>query len=277
METADYKSALNFAKTHYENFPVVSFLIPEDLRKHVAIIYWFARTADDIADEGNLSAEERLKKLNDFEQNFYKTLRGEYESDYEKALHQTIIEKELSPEHFTDLIKAFKQDVSKTEYENYQEVLDYCRYSANPVGSLILEIHGIKNDDAYIYSDRICTALQITNFLQDVKPDFEKGRIYLPKDELVRAGITRIMFEENEINLKFKRLIEYNINRTKLLFDEGRNLLKFLEGRLKYEIKWTILGGEEILRKIRENDYNIFKRPKLTKADFVKLLLKSLK
>jgi len=277
METADYKSALNFAKTHYENFPVVSFLIPEDLRKHVAIIYWFARTADDIADEGNLSAEERLKKLNDFEQNFYKTLRGEYESDYEKALHQTIIEKELSPEHFTDLIKAFKQDVSKTEYENYQEVLDYCRYSANPVGSLILEIHGIKNDDAYIYSDRICTALQITNFLQDVKPDFEKGRIYLPKDELVRAGITRIMFEENEINLKFKRLIEYNINRTKLLFDEGRNLLKFLEGRLKYEIKWTILGGEEILRKIRENDYNISKRPKLTKADFVKLLLKSLK
>lgn len=277
MESEAYKSALHFAKTHYENFPVVSFLIPEALKKHAAIIYWFARTADDIADEGNLSSEERLNKLNLFEEDFKKALKGEYKSDYERALHQTITEKELSTEHFSDLIKAFRQDVTKTEYENYQEVLDYCRYSANPVGSLILELHGIRNDDAYIYSDRICTALQITNFLQDVKTDFEKGRIYLPKDELARAGITKSMFGGNEINLNFKRLIEFNINRTQLLFDEGRKLLKFLKGRLKYEIKWTILGGEEILKKIRENDYNVFKRPELTKADFMKLLIKSLK
>lgn len=277
MKSEAYKAALDFAKTHYENFPVVSFLIPEHLRKHVAIIYWFARTADDIADEGNLSAEERLNKLNEFEDDFKKGLQGEYSSDFQKVLHQTITEKGLNTEHFSDLIRAFKQDVTKKEYENYQEVLDYCRYSANPVGSLILELHGVRNDDAYIYSDRICTALQITNFLQDVKPDFEKGRIYLPKDELMRAGIQRIMFEENEINLNFKRLIEYNVNRTQLLFDEGRNLLKFLKGRLKYEIKWTILGGEAILRKIRENDYNVFRRPKLKKADFIKLLILSLK
>ena len=275
MDNEAYTSALNFARAHYENFPVVSFLIPENLRKHVAIIYWFARTADDIADEGNLSVEERLGKLDEFEDNFKKALAGQYKSDFEKALHQTIEKKELDTVHFTNLLKAFRQDVTKTEYANYQEVLDYCCNSANPVGSLILELHGVREGDANIYSDKICTALQITNFLQDVKKDFEKGRIYLPKDELMRAGITRLMFEGNEINLKFKRLIEYNVNRTQLLFDEGRKLLKFLKGRLKYEITWTILGGEAILRKIRRNDYNVFLRPQLTKTDFIRLLIKT--
>ena len=211
----------------------------------------------------------------EFENNFKKALKGEYKSEFEMALHQTIKEKELDPEHFTDLLKAFRQDVTKTEYANYQEVLDYCCNSANPVGSLILELHSVKEGDANIYSDKICTALQITNFLQDVKPDFEKGRIYLPKDELKRAGITRLMFEESEINLNFKRLIEYNVHRTQLLFDEGRNLLKFLKGRLQYEIKWTILGGEMILQKIRRNDYNVFIRPYLTKTDFIRLLIKT--
>ena len=275
METEAYKSALTFAKTHYENFPVVSFLIPEHLRKHVAIVYWFARTADDIADEGNFTAEERIAKLNEFEENFHKALKGEYQSVFQEALHTTITERKLSPEHFTDLLKAFRQDITKTEYENYQEVLDYCRKSANPVGSLILELHGIRNEEAYIYSDRICTALQITNFLQDVNTDFKKGRIYIPRDEMARAGVTRIMFEDNEINRNFKRLIEFNVDRTQLLFDEGRNLLKFLKGRLKYEIKWTILGGEAILSKIRRNDYNVFIRPGLKKTDFLALLLKS--
>ena len=244
METEAYKSALIFAKTHYENFPVVSFLIPEYLRKHVAIIYWFARTADDIADEGDFPVQERLEKLNEFEENFNKALKGEYQSVFLEALHSTIIERKLSPEHFTDLLKAFRQDITKTGYENYQEVLDYCRNSANPVGCLILQLHGIRNEEAYIYSDRICTALQITNFLQDVKTDFKKGRIYIPGDEMARAGVTRNMFEDNEINRNFKRLIEFNIDRTQLLFDEGRKLLNFLKGRLKYEIKWTILGGE---------------------------------
>ncbi len=275
MDNEAYTSALNFARAHYENFPVVSFLIPENLRKHVAIIYWFARTADDIADEGNLSVEERLKKLDEFEDNFKKSLAGQYKSDFEKALHQTVEEKELDTAHFINLLKAFRQDVTKTEYANYQEVLDYCCNSANPVGSLILELHGVREGDANIYSDKICTALQITNFLQDVKKDFEKGRIYLPKDELMRAGITRLMFEGNEINLKFKRLIEYNVNRAQLLFDEGRKLLKFLKGRLKYEITWTILGGEAILQKIRRNDYNVFLRPQLTKTDFIRLLIKT--
>ncbi len=272
-----YNLALESARNHYENFPVVSFLIPNQLRKHIAIIYWFARSADDMADEGNLPREERLKRLNEFEINFNNMLKGEYKSNYESALHNTIKEKELNPENFTNLLKAFKQDVTKMQYENYGELLDYCRNSANPVGRLILELHGIKNDEADMYSDSLCTALQITNFLQDVKQDFEKGRIYLPNDEMRMHEVSKNMFEKSEINLNFKRLIKFNVDRTQLLFDEGSKLLKLLNGRLKCEIKWTILGGEAILRKIRKNDYNVFFRPYLTKNDFIVLLFKSLR
>jgi squalene synthase HpnC len=270
-----YDLALTFARTHYENFPVVSFLIPKELRKHVAIIYWFARTADDIADEGTLPEEERLKRLNDFEEIFNNLRKGTCNTDYEYALYQTIKEKELNPEHFLALLKAFKQDVLKKRYNNYDELLDYCRNSANPVGRLILELHNIRDEEANIWSDKICTALQIANFLQDVGPDYEKGRIYLPEDELYRAGISKKMFEEREINLNFKRLIEFNVDRTQKLFDEGKNLIKFLHGRLKLEIKWTILGGEAILGKIRNNNYNVFIRPSLSKTDFIRLFIKS--
>ncbi len=272
-----YKKALEFARTHYENFPVVSFLIPAGLRKHVAIIYWFARTADDFADEGTMDEEERLQKLNDFEDRLNQLLRGEYSSDFEQALHQTIEEKHLTPEYFLNLLKAFRQDVTKKEYSNYDELLAYCENSANPVGRLILELHSVRNDEANLFSDKICTALQITNFLQDVRIDYKKGRIYLPEDELKEYGIDKNLFEESKINLNFKRLIEFNVNRTQLMFDEGRNLLKFLSGRLKYEIKWTILGGEAILKKIRQNDYNVFIRPHLTKSDFINLLVRSFK
>ncbi|HEY6906176.1 MAG TPA: squalene synthase HpnC [Ignavibacteriaceae bacterium] len=277
MEDNLYGQALQFARTHYENFPVVSFLIPAHLRKHVAIIYWFARTADDIADEGNLDAPERLEKLREFESDFNEMLKGNYRSGYESALHDTIISRKLNPEHFTSLLRAFKQDVVKKQYDNYEELLDYCRNSANPVGRLILELHGIKNEESNNYSDKICTALQITNFLQDIKPDYEKGRIYIPTDEIQSFKVTRKMFEEGQMNPDLRRLIEFNVTRTQMLFDEGRNLIKFLKGRLKYEIKWTILGGEAILEKIRKNDYNVFIRPYLTKKDFIILLLNSVR
>jgi squalene synthase HpnC len=277
MEDNAYIQALQFARTHYENFPVVSFLIPAHLRKHVAIIYWFARTADDIADEGNSDAEKRLEKLSEFETNFKNLINGSYRSGFAMALHNTIIERKLNPVHFTNLLKAFKQDVVKKYYENYEELLNYCSNSANPVGRLILEVHGIKNEDANNYSDKICTALQLTNFIQDIRSDYERGRIYIPKDEMETFKVTKIMIKEGQINPELRRLIEFNVTRTQMLFDDGRNLFKFLKGRLKYEIKWTILGGEAILEKLRKNDYNVFIRPYLTKKDFIVLLFNSLK
>ena len=161
-------------------FPVVSILVPKNLRKHVAIIYWFARTADDFADEGNMSEDERIEKLNDFENSLNDLLNGKFKSPFEQALHQTIKQKNLTPQLFFDLLKAFKQDVVKKRYNDFDEVLDYCNCSANPIGRLILELFDIRNEEAFNYSDKICTALQLTNFYQDIEIDYEKGRIYFP-------------------------------------------------------------------------------------------------
>ena len=272
-----YNDSLEFAKSHYENFPVVSFLVPKNLRKHIAVIYRFARTADDMSDEGNYSKEERLEKLERFENGFRDLLNKNFRSPFDYALYSTIEEKKLDPGLFLDLLKAFKQDVVKNRYRNYSEVLEYCENSANPVGRLILMLFGINRKEAMQYSDNICTALQLTNFFQDAKIDFGKGRIYLPQEEMEKFGVSEKMFELKENNLNLKQLLEYNINRTQHLFNEGKKLFPFLKGMLKFEIKWTVLGGEEILQKIRKNNFDVLNiRPELNKIDFLFLLVKAL-
>ncbi len=271
-----YKSALDFAKSHNENFPVVSLLLPKELRKHVAIIYWFARTADDFADEGNLQTNQRLYNLDECENSLTKLLKGEFQSAYSLALNQTIKEKNLTPKLFYDLLTAFKQDVVKKRYNDFNDVLDYCRHSANPVGRLMLELFNTRSEEAFNYSDKICTALQLTNFYQDIEVDYQKRRIYFPQDEMKRFNVNENIFAEKENNINLKQLLKYNIDRTQKMFDEGKNLLRFLNGRLKFEIKWSILGGEAILQRIRNNDYNIFSaRPKLTRTDLGVLFIKS--
>ena len=272
-----YKQALLLTKSHYENFPVVSVLIPPHLRKHVAIIYWFARTADDLADEGNLSDEERLKNLNEFGSELNSILKDETESNLGAALKQTITLNNLSPENFYKLLKAFKQDVVKKRYKNFDEVLDYCSNSANPVGRILLELFNIRNDKVFFYSDKICTALQITNFIQDTKIDYQKGRIYYPIDEMSRFQVDENMFEMNGNNLNLKQLIEFSVNRVQNLFDEGRPILEYLSGKFKHEIAWTIFGGEEILKKIRGADFDVLSaRPFLSKFNYFIIMIKSL-
>ena len=277
LAESGYEQALMLAKSHYENFPVVSVLIPSQLRKHVAIIYWFARTADDLADEGNLSNEERIRRLDTFENEFKLCLVNEAKTNFGAALKQTIISKKLSSENFFNLLKAFKQDVIKKRYNNFDEVLDYCSNSANPVGRILLELFNIRNDKAFFYSDKICTALQITNFIQDTKIDYQKGRIYYPLDEIQLFQVDEKVFEMNGNNLNLKQLIEFSVNRTQNLFNEGKPILEFLSGRFKHEIAWTINGGEEILRKIRGADFDVIsRRPKLSKSDYIRIFIKSL-
>jgi len=271
-----YSQAIDFAKTHYENFPVVSILIPKKLRKHIALIYWFARTADDIADEGNESIEIRLEGLNEFESNFKRSLNGDESSGYENALFNTITQKNLTPDYFIDLLSAFKQDITKSRYADFNEILHYCSRSANPVGRIILELFNIRDKEAFEYSDKICTALQLTNFLQDTVIDYEKRRIYLAKDEMLNYKVSEYMFEQKENNHNLKQLVKYNVERINGFFDEGRSLLPFLNGKLRSEIKWTIAGGREILEQIKKNDYDIFNhRPKLSKVKMAGLLIKS--
>jgi len=272
-----YNQVISYAKTHYENFPVISFLIPKEFQKHIAVIYWFARTADDIADEGNLSEEKRLEQLDKFENNFSQSLNGNPQNDFESALAQTIKEKNLTPSLFYDLLKAFKQDVVKKRYENYDEVLDYCRHSANPVGRLILELYDIRKEELFHLSDKICTALQLTNFYQDLQIDYQKGRIYLPQDEILKFGVSEKSFELKENSINLQQLLRYNIERTEMMFNEGRELTKHLNGRLKFEIGWTILGGQAILKKIKGDNYNTINiRPKLSKVDHLILAVKAM-
>jgi len=271
-----YREALILAKSHYENFPVVSLLVPAKFRNDIAIIYWFARTADDYADEGNFSSSIRVEKLQVLEDRLKSLLKDNTATELEAALLNTIITRRLNPEYFFNLLKAFKQDVIKTRYSDFTEVLDYCSKSANPVGRILLELFNVRNERAFYYSDKICTALQLTNFIQDTSTDFSKGRIYYPLDEMEKFGVNEKMFEMNEISHNLKKLFEFSVNRTQSMFDEGKSLLEFLSGRFKYEIAWTIKGGEEILNKIRGADFDVFsERQLLTKTDYLKLFIKS--
>ncbi len=271
-----YKKACELAKLHYENFPVASLLIPANFRNDIAIVYWFARTADDYADEGDYSASLKLEKLQLFEDGLKTLLKDNPATELDAALRNTIVTRKLNPKYFFNLLKAFKQDVTKTRYADFTEVLDYCSNSANPIGRILLELFDVRNDKAFYYSDKICTALQITNFIQDTRTDFGKERIYYPLNEMEKFGVGEKMFEMNEISDNLKKLIEFSVNRVQSLYDEGKGLLEFISGRFKYEIAWTIRGGEEILSKIRGADFDVFtKRPVLTKIDYLKLLFKT--
>lgn len=277
MNDLSLKASVSLAKTHYENFPVASFLLPKSKRSDIALIYWFARTADDFADEGQFSASERISALNAIEKYFLDSLNGIYVNNEFKGLSDVVVRNNLNPVDFINLISAFRQDVIKKRYENFDEILDYCKRSANPVGRIVLDIFNIRNADAYNYSDKICTALQLTNFYQDIEIDYNKGRIYFPLDEMKHFNVDENMFEMKENNPNFSALLKYSIDRTRVLFSEGKNLFPFLKGRLKTEIKWTVAGGEKILSKIEKNNYQIFgNRPKLNKTDIITILLKSI-
>lgn len=269
-----YSQAEKLARTHYENFPVVSFFLPKDVRKHVAIIYWFARTADDFADEGTGGIEERISLLEFFKSRFEKLLEGEFENSLEFALYSTIMEKNLTTKYFFDLLSAFKQDIEIYRYENFNEILDYCSRSANPVGRLILELFDIKNEEAFLLSDKVCTALQLTNFFQDTLIDFSKERIYYSLDEMEKYGVDEKVFELKKNSPNFRQLLKFNVDRTETMFNEGEKILHLLNGNLKKQIRLTIAGGRAILNKIRQSDYDVLnKRPDLSKFEMIKLFL----
>jgi len=274
----EYQNAIEFATSHYENFPVVSFLISKKSKKHVAIIYKFARQADDIADEGSYSKEDRLNRLNEYESNLNNAIAGDYKNPFWQTLSKTILDLNLTHTLFNDLLIAFKRDVIKHRYKDFEEITDYCKYSANPIGRLILELHGIFDEKSKKESDSICTALQLTNFYQDLGLDFLKGRLYIPEEEMQNFGITEIDFEKKQINSNFKKLIKLQVERARELFTIGYSLIDQLPLKLAIEIKWTILGGEEILKNIEQLEYDVLSiRPVLDKKDFIRLLLRSFK
>ncbi len=274
---AAYECAQEFASNHYENFPVLSITLPQEVKKHIAVVYQFARQADDLADEGDVNLELRIKNLELYEKQLTDCLSGKFIIDFWMALKNTINECNLTTQYFYDLLSAFKQDVLIKRYSSYYDLLDYCRRSANPVGRIVLEICGVRNPDALSYSDSICTALQLTNFYQDVLIDWQKGRIYIPQIEMEKFGVSEKIFEEKQNNANFKSLLKFQIERTRELFAEGRKLLPFLPSALLVQIRMTIFGGEKILDKIEGLEYDVLvQRPKLSKVDYLKIFAKGL-
>jgi squalene synthase HpnC len=266
VSTADaYAACVEMARTHYENFPVASRLLPRRLRRHVAAIYAFARTADDFADEPGRSPAERLALLDDWS----RRLRQPPRDPVFVALADTRARFDLPLQLFDDLLSAFRQDVTTTRYDTWVEVLDYCRRSANPVGRLVLRLAGYA-DALDGPSDAVCTALQLTNFWQDLAIDWQRGRLYVPRESWQPAGAALADLDAGRISPPWQAVLHDAAARTRALFAAGRPVCDGVRGRLRLELRATWHGGMRILERLEAADHDVFRlRPALGAGDAI--------
>jgi phytoene synthase len=262
---------------HYENFPVASLLLPAPLRDPVAVIYRFARGADDLADEGDDPAEIRLAKLQDYRDQLLAIRRHkDPRTPLFAEVARIVREHNLPIALFDDLLDAFTQDVTKRRYANFAEVLDYCRRSANPVGRLLLHLFKRTSETARAQSDAICTSLQLINFWQDVAIDWAKDRVYLPQDDMRCFGVAEDHIQERRCDEAWRNLMSFQVGRTRRMMLEGRGLLESLRGRFRLEIALTVQGGLRILEKLEHAGFDMFRRrPTLKMYDWPVLLFRA--
>lgn len=269
-------------KDHYENFPVASFALPKDLRYPIGLIYHFARTADDFSDEGHHTQAERLALLQGYinELDIIKA-NGNSESDFFSELAQMIGDRNLPLAPFYDLLDAFKQDVTKTDYANFDEILDYCQRSANPIGALLLHLFNKATPENLAYSDNICSALQLINFYQDVAIDFDakfhEQRVYLCLDEMKSFNVTKAQIASQQSTVDWERFMRFNVERAETMLQAGKPLGRILPGRMGLEMRLIISGGETIIRKLKAVKGDVFhKRPTIKAWNWPMMLLKAL-
>ena len=256
---------------HYKNFPVASFLLPKRLVPAVEAIYAFARSADDLADEGDAKPEQRLAALTAYELALDAIGRGEVQPDpmFER-LRGVIDTYGLPLQPFFDLLSAFKQDVLTTRYANFPALLDYCKRSANPVGLLMLLLYGRADAAAVLQSNAICSALQLINFWQDVAIDIDKERIYIPQDDLQRFGVGEQQIVRREVNPAWRTLMGFEVARARALMHEGSPLVHHLPGRIGWELRVVVQGGLRILDLIEAAQYDVFHhRPQVAGIDWL--------
>lgn len=275
---AAYGKCLRTARSHYENFPVASWLVPKSLRIHVATIYNFARRADDLADEGNAKPEKRIAALELMGKTLDDCLNKRTVDDYLFiALANTIQQHQLEPALFHDLLSAFKQDISKTRYKNFNEVLDYCRRSANPVGRLMLQLFNASTQQNRFDSDNICSALQLINFMQDIQQDLtENNRIYFPQVEMKAAGVTVKDLKHQSTEPHIIAFIHQQVKRARAMMINGASLGKRLNGRFGIEIRATTNNGLHICDTLLKQGNGIYSRPRLTTHTKLRILMRSL-
>jgi len=270
------------ASQHYENFPVGSIALPKHLRRPVALIYHFARQADDFADENEHTPEQRLSMLAGFRHELDLIKAGKKsDSSFFVELSSMIKQQQLPLAPFYDLLSAFSQDVTKAAYQNFDEVLDYCERSANPVGLLLLHLYQKATPENIRYSNNICSALQLINFYQDVAIDydasFHKKRIYLCQDEMKTYNITEQHIATQLTDANWQTFMLFNIERAEKMLQAGKPLGKILPGRMGLEMRMIITGGERIINKLKKVKGDIFNhRPTLKAWDWPIILFKSL-
>ena len=284
---AAYAACAHLARTHYENFPVASHLLPRRMRHHVAAVYAFARLADDIADEGDALLDIRNARLDEWLTRLDAAVHGtapatstvleptmaEVAPAVFMALGATMRECALPRTLFEDLVSAFRQDITVTRYATWPDLLDYCRRSANPVGRLVLRIGRWRDAGLDEASDAVCTALQLTNFWQDLAVDWTRGRLYVPAQEYQRTGAVASSLDQRHVTPAWRDALAACAVRTRDLFTRGRAVCDGVSGRLRWELRLTWLGGTRILDRLEQGGYDVFAdRPALGALDVPPLL-----
>ncbi|WP_438359425.1 squalene synthase HpnC [Comamonas kerstersii] len=271
--------------THYENFPVASWLCPAALQPPIAAIYAFARAADDMADEGDASPAQRLEQLQDYRLELHAIAKGQPPQPRWATIFTPLqyqLQQWQLPVHLLDdLLSAFVQDVAKTRdqtsYADRAELLDYCRRSANPVGRLLLHLYGVHDDQALAQSDAICSALQLINFWQDLSEDIPRGRHYLTDADCARFNVSRTQLNALQLTLDIQRLIASNTAWARTLMQQGAPLVHRLPGRIGWELRLVVQGGLRILDKVQaQQGHNLHTRLTLRKTDVARMLWRAL-
>lgn len=263
------------ARSHYENFSVATWFLPKRLRPHFHSVYAYCRISDDLGDEvGN--ARQSLALLDAWERELDACYEGNPKHPVFVALRETVRACDVPKQPFADLLKAFRQDQTVLRYESFEDLLEYCRYSANPVGHLVLYLCGYRDAERQQLSDFTCTALQLANFWQDVTVDLGKGRIYLPLEDSRRFGVTEKQIAQRRFDGHFRELMSFEVNRAREWFQRGLSLVRKVDGELAVDIELFSRGGLEILNAIEQQDYDVLKqRPAISKPRKLRLVARA--
>ncbi len=262
-EARDYCARL--AKSHYENFLVASLFVPGHLKQHFYNVYAYCRISDDLGDESG-GPEKALPLLDWWESELDACYAGAPQHPVFVALAETNARFGIPREPYADLLRAFRQDQTVTRYPTYAQLLGYCRYSANPVGRLVLYLCGYSDPERQGYADATCTALQLANFWQDVARDYAIGRIYLPLEDMARFGVSEEDIAGSRFTPAFAQLLQFECERAKALFAEGLKLCPLVDRRIRLDIEMFSRGGQEILRRIEAQGYDVLtRRPTIPK------------
>lgn len=262
--------------THYENFHVASWFLPKRLRPHFHAIYAYCRVSDDLGDETG-DPEQSLALLQMWGEELEACYRGETRHPVFVALAETIRACDIPITPFADLLIAFRRDQRKVRMESMTEVLDYCKYSANPVGRLVLYVCGYRDEERFRLSDYTCTALQLANFWQDVREDYARDRVYFPAEDLRRFGVDEAMIAEGRFTPEFRELMQHEVAETREIMRKGLPLIGMVDRELAVDLDLFSRGGLEILRAIEEQDYNVLRaRPVISKTRKAALLVRAL-